>query len=41
MIIISDREISSTVRENVRKVVLKAAGVFMIKDKLRTFCIMG
>jgi len=41
MVIISDSEKSSTVREHVRKVILKAAGVFKIKDKLRTFCIMG
>jgi len=41
MIIISDSEIWSTVREHVWKVILWAAGVFKIKDKLCTFCIMG
>jgi len=28
MVIISDREQNSTVRENIRKVILKAAGIF-------------
>ena len=41
MVIISDSEQCSTVRENIQKVILKAAGIFKIKNGLRTFCIMG